>query len=168
MSNRFDVASENSFQLVIPKLPFEDEVNREFILQIYDTVLPGLSFDEEETHWQGFYLPNIIGKIRFDKWKIGFDVDENFNNWNRIFTWMKFINNNKDKAGETLKNYVIDSNLLVFDNYENVVLKAMFKNVFPISLGSTNFSSREGENYLKSEVELGYTYFDIHEEYKYK
>lgn len=161
--SRFNSASDNSFQLVFPKLPHENELDREFILHIFQTTMPGVSFDKQELGWQGFSLPAIFSKLDFEEWNLNFNVDETLDNWKRLFKWMSFINNNRNIAGKKIEEYVIDANLIVYDNYENLVAKLMFANVFPISLSSANFSTREGKDYLTSQITFGYTYFDIDE-----
>lgn len=158
---RINLASENSFQLVFPKLPHQDVIDREFVLHIYQTVLPGLSFDREDRNWQGFVVPTVSGNLSFEEWTTAFDVDEEFRNWRSVFEWMKHINNNKDKAGEDFKKYIVDADMFVYDNYERLVVKALFRNLFPISLGGVTFSTREGEQYLTTEVTFAYTYFEF-------
>jgi hypothetical protein len=43
-------ASGNNFQIVFPLLPFEDSIfkTKELVLNIYDTVLPGMNFSPVE------------------------------------------------------------------------------------------------------------------------
>ena len=76
---------------------------------------------------------------------------------------MKFINNNKNKAGEKLENYSIDTNLMIYSNYGDLIMKIVLYSVIPISLEGVTTSSREGENYFTSQMTLAYAYFDIKE-----
>ena len=156
-----NLASENNFQLVFPKIPTETVVDRELVLNIYETVFPGVSFETNESHWQGWVLPAVLSNMRFEEWTVSFDIDEIFDNWKRLFDWMWYINNNKDKAGETLKNYAIDATLFVYDNYGNIVIKGIFTSLFPRTLDGVNLSTREGEKYLTSKVIFDYIYFEL-------
>ena len=108
-------------------------------------------------------MPNISDNLQYDEWNVQFDIDENFNNWKRIYKWMSNINNNKDIAGQSLNDYSVDADLLVYDNYERTVIKSLFRGIMPVSLGAITFSSREGENYLTSEVTFAYIYFEMRE-----
>jgi hypothetical protein len=72
-----------------------------------------------------------------------------------------FINNNKDIAGNAIENYGIDASLLLYDNYERIVMKLKFVSLFPLTLESVALTTRQGENYLESSCSFIYDYFEI-------
>lgn len=156
-----NLATGNNFQLVFSQLPFDDETPKDFVLHVYETVLPGISFSEDIQSWQGWDLKSIVSNLNFNNWTINFDVDENFSNWIKIFDWMNHINNNKDKAGNSLKNYCIDSSLVIYDNYGKSILKFNFSNMFPLDLGDIILSYRQGDVYLTSTSTFVYTNYQI-------
>ncbi len=163
INTKLNTASENNFRLIFPKLPHEDKVDRNLSLHIYETILPGVSFDASIQNWQAFQFPFNIETLKFENWSVSFDVDEKFDNWKRLFKWFTYINNNKDKAGMTIKNFVIDSNLLIYDNYDNMILKCVFSYMFPINLSGVTLTIRQGEQYLTSKIDLVYAYFQLQE-----
>ena len=113
MSNctSLNAASANNFQLVIPKLPHTESLDesREFILNVYGTILPGVSLDAEDHHWQGWASKRLDGKMNFTDVTMNFSVNEKFSNWITLFDWMSFINNNKDVMSGHPREYTVDA-----------------------------------------------------------
>jgi len=156
-----NLASGNNFQLIFPDMPGQETTNELFSLNIYETIIPEVSFAENITNWQGWDFKFVTSNMDFATWSFNFDINEKFENWKKIFKWMLVINNNKDKAGASLDEYAIDSSLYITDNYNNTILNLKMINTIPLSLGSVTISHRDGENYLSSVCTLSYSYFDL-------
>ena len=56
---------------------------------------------------------------------------------------------------------VSDALLLVKSNSNNVNLKFSFKNIFPIELGSLQFTSTESQEFLTSSATFLYDYYTL-------
>lgn len=152
-------ASGNNFQLIFPKLPTEDNVDRKLVLNIFDTVIPGISFAENKMNWQGWVVSGL-SNLTFDNWETNFLIDEKFDNWKKLCTWMFNINNNRNRGGEIPWRFsAINTSLNIYDNYEQHILKITFNNILPQSLGKVKLSYREGESYLHSNMNFIYDYF---------
>lgn len=164
MSNiveQINTASSNNFQLAFSKLPIDDFVDRSLMLYIYDTIIPGVSFNEATINWQGWKHKLITDSLNYDPWSVNFTVDEKWENWNKILEWLKSINNNKDIAGSNIGTYAIDASLIIYDNYERRVMNIKFSSIAPITLEAVTLSYRDGESYLESGCTFVYDYFEI-------
>lgn len=159
--NGINLASGNNFQLSFPVIPGNDKIDRLLTLNVFETIIPDVTFSEDMQHWQGWDFKHITSNLDFAAWTFEFSIDENFENWKKIFNWMKFINNNRDKVGENINEYMVDASLSINDNYDNIIMELKFVNVFPTSLGTVTLSDKDGEQYLMTSVTLLYTYFDI-------
>jgi hypothetical protein len=159
--NNLNLASANNYQLIIPKLPADIDIDRSFVLNIYETVIPAISFGENIISWQGFRHKAITEALNFEPWETRFIIDEQFDNWYKLYTWLTFINNNKDKAGDAIANYAIDASLLIYDNYQRPVMKIKFVSLIPLNLAGATLTHRQGETFLESSCTFVYDYFDV-------
>lgn len=159
----FQPQTGDNFQLIFPELPISTnlEDGKYLTLSIYDTIIPGLDFDEEELDWQAFKSRGIFGNLQYESLTVTFMIDKNFRNWKILCNWLKHINNNKDVAGKPFSDYVTDSSLIVYDNYGDVILTLEFPDMFIKSLGSVKLNQREGEEYLECDATFLYDYFNI-------
>lgn len=159
---QLNLASGNNFQLMFPTLPIEDKPDRTLLLHVFDSVLPGVSFDENVMNWQGWDIRYISSNMNYEPWKFSFNIDEKFDNWKRIYYWMENINNNRDKGGDNPWRFsAVNTSLHVYNNYRELVLKVTFNSILPRSLGDVELSFREGESFLSSSLELMYDYFVV-------
>ncbi len=95
-----NLASANNFQVIFPRLPNETSVDRKLVLYAYGSILPAVSFNETILNWQGWEVKSINSNLQYEQWNIQFAVDSKFNNWKRLYSWMAYINNNKDVGGK--------------------------------------------------------------------
>jgi hypothetical protein len=158
-------ASSFSFELVFPIIPPQTEVraNEEFTLNIYETVLPGVSLGIEERRWQGGVVQLASGELTFEPWNVSFTIDSEFKNWITLFKWVTFINNNKDKYLDEYFRYSVDETLKVIDNFQNHIFSLFFVDVWPNNLGEISMTYREGETVLDAQVSFVYDRFEIRE-----
>lgn len=161
MAMQLNLSSSNNFQIIFPKLPSENEVNRKLVLYAFDTILPGVSFNEDIVPWQGLEAKTIKGNLKYETWNVSFVVDGEFDNWKRLYNWMAYINNNINISRKKWEFSAINTMLQVFDNYNKKVLEVDFNKILPLSLGQIQFSFRNGETNLTSEISLIYDYFKI-------
>lgn len=158
-----DKASPTNFQLVFPNLPPDITIadTQELVINIFGTIIPGLSLDMIEHFWAGGKFHADSGLITFDPWTVEFVVDENFNNWQILFRWLTYINNNKDRRGRIPPEYTIDATLRVVDNFQQEILRIFFTNLWINLLGEVRFSTREGENNLESQAQFVYDRYEL-------
>uniref|UniRef100_A0A6M3IP09 Putative tail tube protein n=1 Tax=viral metagenome TaxID=1070528 RepID=A0A6M3IP09_9ZZZZ len=153
----------SNFELVFPKIPTETTIQAsdELTLNIYGTIIPGLTLDSTEHRWMGGKSIQAGGNIAFEPWTVNFLVDSQMLNWMLIFGWLMFIHNNKDKYSEIHKNYVIDATLRITDNFRSEVMRLVFRDIWPTTLGEMTFSHREGEAVLECMCQFAYDRFEL-------
>jgi len=156
-------ASPFSFELVFPVIPPQTEIRagREFILNIYETVIPGVTLESSEDSWQGGKVNRATGALTFEPWNVNYTVDSELKNWTVIYQWMMYINNNKDKYIEMQHLYSVDATLRVIDNFHKQVFTLFFDDVWPVSLGEVSLTYREGEPNLEANVSFMYDRFEV-------
>ena len=160
--NSIDKATPTNFQLIFPKLPTEDSIsaNNPFIMNIFSAVIPSVSLAEEELRWQSHKTKHVLEPMEFDTWLVSYVVDAGIRNWQLLFKWMSYVNDNQVKH-ELHKNYAVDASLVVFSNYRVPVVELQFVDIWPSTLGELSFSTREGDVYLESTVNFTYDYFVV-------
>jgi len=156
-----NVSSSNNFQLTFGKLPSDNEITKNFVLHVYETVIPGVSFTESIESWQGFDIKYITSNLNYNNWTVNFDVNEHFENWLKILEWMQMINNNINVAGNSLDQYAIDASLSIYDNWGTHIINFIFHSMFPINLGDINMSFRDADANLYSTATFVYNYYSI-------
>jgi hypothetical protein len=165
ISAQLNKASSFSFELIFPLIPVQTELrsNDEFVLNIYETVLPGVTLGVEDLRWQGGVIHAASGELTFEPWNVNFVVDSEFKNWQVMFKWLTFINNNKDKYIDEYTKYAVDATLKVIDNFQDHKFSLFFVDVWPNSLGEINMTYREGETILEAQTSFVYDRFEIRE-----
>lgn len=160
---KLNKASGNKFQMVFPKLPFHEtiEENKILNLNIFSFTLPGISISESDHNWLGSKQKMTDGEITYNNLTIGFNIDEDFLNWQIIFDWIVFINNGRNKFIENKDTFTVETNIIIYDNYFNTIKTIIFNGLFPYELGDVDFNKREGEGYLESSCSFLYDYYTI-------
>ena len=152
-----------NYQLAIPLLPSETtlEASKELMMNIYGTVIPGLSLDLSESKWQGNKMLYHSGGLNFDTWEIQFLVDSQYKNWTLLYNWLTTIANNYDTPSAKPSDYQVDCSLKITDNFQNTVLKIILKNTWIQSLGVVTLSQREGEAQVECSATLAFDRFEV-------
>jgi hypothetical protein len=155
-------ASPSNFELVFPKIPTESTISasEELTLNIFGSIIPGLTIESTELNWQGGLSQNS-GKTAFEPWSVDFVVDSQFANWKMIYNWITYINNNKDKYSELPKNYKVDATLKITDNFQSEILRIFFIDIWVQSLNEVSLSHRESESYLECNVNFAYDRYEV-------
>lgn len=163
LDTQINKSSPFSFELVFPLIPVQTELkaNEEFILNIYETVIPGVSLDIGQNRWMGGKVQEATGELTFEPWNVNFTIDSEFKNWKTMFKWFMFINNNYDKYIEEHQKYSVDATLRVVDNFQNQIFALFFVDVWPMNIGEVQFTYREGEMNLDAQLSLVYDRFEI-------
>jgi len=162
ISLEMNKSSPINFNLTFPLLPVRGTLaaNEEFTLNIHTTVIPGVTLEMLERRWQSTRA-NATGNMEFQPMNTGFIVDAQFKNWQLLFEWMSYINNNKDKMIEEHSNYGVDSSLIVTDNFQSKILGIRFVDMFPMDLSEVSMSYREGEVILEANITFMFDYYEI-------
>jgi len=163
LTTQVNKASPNSFELVFPIVPEGVNLtsNRELTLNIFSTIIPGVTLGTEENRWQGTITTYAAGVLEFEQWSTEFIVDEEFKNWSVLYKWLQYINNNKDQMMQDNRAYTVDAFLRVVDNFQEEIFKLQFINVWINNLGEITLSHREGENVLECNALFVYDRFEI-------
>jgi len=162
-----DKSGPSNYQLIIPLLPSETTLGatEELTLNIFETVIPGLTLDILEQTWQGASVPYDSGKMTFEPWSFMFVVDSNFYNWKVMYRWITLINNNKTvHGGLPYGNYAVDATLRITDNFLNEIMRLHFTNVWPNQLSEVRLTTREGETNLECNAAFVYDRFELRED----
>lgn len=159
-----------NYQLVFSKLPFLDSIreSNELTLNIYNSIIPSLTLEMQEQHWQGATRKIITGELSFEPWFISFLVDDDFNNWYSLYHWVNQIHNNKDRFLKSPKDYCTDLSLYITNNKKDNIMVVSFINAFVNFLGEVNLSVREGSEVLESTTNIMYDRYEINKLYKNK
>lgn len=156
-------SSPTNYRLVFPLLPTEITLatTKPLTLNIFGSVIPSLTLSELERDWQGSKSKVVGSSLLFDQWNVNFVVDANFSNWQILFNWMSYINNNYDKYMEAHASYSIDASLQIIDNFREDILNLNFVSIWPTNLGEVTLSQRDGETLIECMVNFSYDYFKI-------
>ena len=156
-------ATNQNFQMIFPLIPSEETIRDSEILtlNIHGTVLPAMSVANLDMSWQGGHYPFPIAPLEYEPWFTAFEVDSKFENWFKIYKWIKYINNNEDRYDRKPEDVWVDAILHMTDNFDKLVMVANIRNIFPVSLGEIAFSYREGEQNIQSSVSFMYTNYDV-------
>ena len=163
LSTVVDKASANSFELVFPIVPGGADLssNKELTLNIFSTIIPGVTMDMTEHRWMGAKTTRATGALTFEEWNFMFTVDEEFKNWQALWTWMAWINNNHDKFLENHHDYTVNATLRVVNNFQQEIFKLLFVDAWVNNLAEISLSHREGEQNLECSANLIYDRFEI-------
>lgn len=160
-----DKYTPSKFEMVFSKIPTETSILavKELTINIFGSIIPGMTLDSLDMPFMGGKVREFSGNIEFDPLTVMFNVDSKFRNWYILYSWITFINNNKDKFGENKRLYATDATIRIMDNFENTVLRINFKNIWPNSLTEVSLSYRESESILESMVTFQYDRFEAEE-----
>lgn len=150
-----------SFDISIAKMP-----NVEFFVQ--SVTIPDVSSGPAETESALKALYNIPDRLVYADFDVSFIVDENMNNYLEILGWLEGMgspeargdqyNNKRKEVG----NYYSDITVIIQNSHKNPNLRFIFKNAFPISLGSLELDVKQDTiNYLTTTVTFRYDTFVV-------
>jgi hypothetical protein len=161
--NNIDKATPTNYQLVFPLIPTESSIasNNPFVMNIFSAVIPALNIGVNEKSWQSNKVKYDLNPLEFESWMVNFVVDSRLDNWELLFKWMSFINNNYDKIADYHKEYSVDAAMIITNNYGQAVMEIIFVDIWPSQLAEIGMSQREGEIVLEGMVTFEYDYFYV-------
>jgi|LauGreDrversion2_6_1035139.scaffolds.fasta_scaffold46676_2 hypothetical protein len=119
---------------------------------VYGVVVPSISINEIATRYAGQTL-HVSSESRppYTNVTVNFTIDNYFNNYWAIYSWLDLINNqkyndldNRDLVNSTTSEvYKSTFTLYGLDEYDNKIIQFDFTKAFPTSLGEINYSYRD-------------------------
>lgn len=154
----YNFLSPNGFKFVIKRLP---EV--EFMVQ--GVTLPGLSSASIE---QPSPFKNIVrhgDKLTYDDLVVNIRVDENMESYKEIYDWIVGLTKPETftqySALKTTEGLYSDATLIVLNSKGNPKTEISFKDIFPTSIGSLQFTTTSSSvEYISTDITFkhdGYT-----------
>lgn len=179
----FNKERKDKFVLVIPtpKILREDVsktvrandfVNPDSVqFSIYGSVIPQVDIPEETVRFSGQTL-NVTSYNRppYTPISVNFTIDNRFNNYWFIYTWLNKIQDDykgffdPDKeypAGTTNQDlYMANFSIYGLDEYNKKVVEFNFSKGFPTNLGGIDYSYRDADE-IESSFTLAYSQFTV-------
>jgi hypothetical protein len=140
--------------------------------------LPGVSLSEivRSTPFIDLFVPGE--KMQHDTLNITFLLDEDLIGWEQLYEWIrgttfpqsfeqyaamaKEVNASPLRAGAKLPPPYSDASLTLFTNKNNENIRIQFKDVFPTSIGSVQFSALDSaENILTCDATFRFSYYNL-------
>ena len=156
-------ATATEYAFVIGSIPSDKNIHAvdELRLNIFNINLPSVSLTQSDMPWQGKIDKMHIGGISFEPLNISFLVDVDFKNWKSMYNWLTFIANNYDVPSKNANEYVTDASLIIYNNFNGINTKIIYKNMWIQSLGELSFSIRDGESHIESTATFVYDRYEI-------
>ena len=133
--------------------------------------IPSLSFQYPEQSNPFTNIPIPGDRLRFEDLNIVFKVDEDLQNYLELNNWMRSLGfpESFTEYAQIASNSIIsgtgtrsDITLMVLNGIKVPNFEITFREAFPISLGSLQFSTiDESINYITCSVSFKYIFFDI-------
>ena len=94
-------------------------------------------------------------QVNFDSLEVTFSVDEDMNNYNEVFNWIK-------ETADSDTQVTNDIILSILTSHNNLNRQIRFVNAIPVSLGGVEFTTQASDiEYLQSNVSFRYDYFEL-------
>jgi hypothetical protein len=161
----------NSFKFIINRGTDQLE------LMVQRVNLPSITIgDQAQPTIFGTTIPVPTLAIGFDTLNVEFVVDSNLENWQSLYTWMRFMTNIADDTSYNDMDYQYWHNYAILSIYGNpqdinfssssscgsTGITVKFHNVIPISLSGLNFQSDSTDLTIqKSTCKFKYSYYEF-------
>ena len=161
--NNLAKSTSSNFELIFPKIPTESSVSalEGLTLNIHTTVIPSMTLETTDVNWQGGVAHYEVGSLTFEPWYVNFTVDAKFDNWKKLYKWITFINNNKDRFGRPRDEFKVDAVLRILNNFRQEIMVIDLRNVWINMLGEMALTYREGDQNLDSQANFIYDRYEI-------
>lgn len=149
-TNKNPLAVSDGFRMVFHRAP-----NTSYFTQNF--VMPGVAMNEVIINRPQIdaYVPG--DKFQFEPLIVTMLVAENMENYMEIYNWLNraiTTNNSEDKYD--------DISVYILSSKNNPNAEVVFKNAFPISLGSISFNVQDADiTYAQVDVTFRYDYFTL-------
>jgi hypothetical protein len=128
------------------------------------TNIPSISIGEVEVPNKFISLHVPGSSIRSDNLRVSFQLDENFTNWNEIYTWMQQVVPFEDFY-DVLKNdanYYSNATIHCLNSAKQPNMRFVFRKLFPISLEGFDLNTMlTDSNPINITASFTYESFDI-------
>lgn len=123
-------------------------------MSVYGTVVPSNSIPQKEVRYAGSNVHiSSHNKPTYDPVTVNFTIDNEFNNYWVINSWLNWIRNEKtgvfsgdvERNDHGPKQYSANFILTALDEYNNEIIQWVYKQAFPIELGEINYNNRESD-----------------------
>lgn len=131
---------------------------------VYGSIVPAIEIPEVNVRYAGQTLATSShSRNVYEPNRVNFTVDNRFNNYWVIYTWLSLLNNDLEsiydaqnltspvvvgdrRAPNSNPNMEYRSNISIFalDEYNKRTVEFLYTNAFPISLGGINYNYRAG------------------------
>lgn len=161
----------------------ESLIENSLQFSVYGAVTPNIIVPAIEQGYAGqFYKISSHSRPVYDNLKVNFTVDNRFNNYWVIYKWLNLLNNEHTSSydAENLQNipnisvanknhnvsntppidYQTDITLYGKDEFDKNIIKFVYKNAFPVSLGNIDFSYRSSEE-IETTFEFGFSQLNV-------
>jgi hypothetical protein len=161
--NNLNKSTASNFELAFPLIPTESDLHalEGLTMNIHGTVIPSMTLETTEVAWQGGVAHYDIGTLTFEPWYVNFTIDSEFDNFKKLYKWLTFINNNKDRFGRPRDEYKVDAVLRVLNNFRQEIMVIDIRNVWINMLGEMQLTYREGDTNLESQANFIYDRYEI-------
>ena len=139
---------------------------------IFGSVVPDIKVPSASVRFAGQTLAQSShAREQYPPLTVNFTVDNRFNNYWVIYTWLNMLNNDKtgsydenqltipttsmQNPGSSAPNYQYRANISIFalDEYNKRIVEFLYKDAFPTNLGGIDYSYRDA-----SEIETNFTF----------
>ena len=152
-------------------------------LSVYGAVVPELTVPSIQIPYAGSNLyQSAHAREPYPPVTVNFTADNEFNNYWVIYKWLNLLNNEHTSSydAENLQNipnisvanknhnvsnvppidYQTDITLYGKDEFDENIIKFIYKNAFPVSLGNIDFSYRTSEE-IETTFEFGFSQLNV-------
>lgn len=160
----FNQTNITNFVLEIP----DAGITRAFKLNVSTCLLPGVRMPSTDVPLgpQGLARAKLPGStVEFDPLVVRFLVDQDFESWINIYSWMISLNNHHDLKSEGWNDGVLPKfcTLHILNNTKTeIVMSVHYYGAWPSSLSEIDFSfTEEGDPAVTCVASFDYKYFEI-------
>lgn len=101
--------------------------------------IPGMNLSTPEVPTPFVRIPLTGGQLAYDEFRVTFKVTEDLSSYLEVFNWMvKLGHPDSLQQYEDLKS---DCSLTMLDSTMSPIVRCIFKDAFPVSIGSLEFDS---------------------------
>lgn len=150
--------SNNKFEFSIQRMP-----NLSFFVQ--EITLPDYSLSSTEIATPFTTIKSPGNQISFGELSVSFILDEDFQSWFDLYTWMSNLGNPDDfnkrgiltEVAGKLNSVTSDASLIIKTNSNNPNVIIEFKDIYPTFISSLTFSSVQSQEFLTTTCSFAYT-----------
>jgi hypothetical protein len=133
-----------------------------FQFSVYGIVVPTIKVPEVEVNYAGQVMKtSSLQRPSYENVSVNFTVDNLFNNYWFVYSWLNMLNNDKlgipnakqNNQNPTLNDYSTTITVYGLDEYNNNKIKFDYTGAIPVELGGINYNYRDS-----SEAESTFTF----------